>query len=292
MRRAFTLVELLVVLGVTMMLIGMIMPAIQKVRASADKMTCASQLRQIGVALHHYHFDYQRFPPGLTLNRSTEQFPYMSWLTRILPYMEQDAAWNQTLSAYGQDRYPFNNPPHAQFSKPMRLYACPADERLVDAQPTRKGYIVGLTSYLGALGTSWNKPDGILSVGSKVRLTDIFDGTSHTIIVGERPPSPDFWFGWWYASVGIGGTGAPDVLLGGAELNGFGNYVPGCPPGPYFFKPGDTNNMSDIFHYWSLHPGGANFLMADGSLQFLRYDASAILPALCTRNGGEAVEIP
>ncbi|MFT3879404.1 MAG: DUF1559 domain-containing protein [Gemmatales bacterium] len=274
------------------MLIGMLMPAIQKVRAAASRIACASQLRQLGIALHLYHHDYQAFPSGVLSNRPTQQFPYMSWLTRILPYLEQDAAWNAVQHAYTLDRYPFHNPPHSYFSKVMPLFTCPADDRLVDPQPTRKGYIVGLTSYVGCLGTSWNQPDGILSVNSRVRLTDVHDGTSHTIMVGERPPSPDYWFGWWYASSGVAGTGSPDLLLGGYENNAFGTYVPGCPPGPYFFKQGDVNNMSDIFHFWSLHPGGSHFLMADGSAVFLKYDAAPIIPALSTRSGGEAVELP
>jgi len=291
-RRAFTLVELLVVVGLCCMLIGMIMPAIQKVRAAADKLTCANQLRQLGTALHLYHNDYLAFPAGLTSNKPTQQFPNMSWMARILPYVEMDSAWNQIQAAYQIDRSPFKNPPHAYFSKPIKLFGCPSDERVSDPRPTRKGYIVGLTSYVGCLGTSWNQPDGMLSLDSRVRLTDVRDGTTHTIMVGERPPSPDFWFGWWYASVGVVGTGSPDLLLGGYENNAFGSYVPGCPPGPYFFKPGDLNNMSDIFHFWSLHPTGAHFLMADASVQFLNYDAAPIIRALSTRSGGEVVEVP
>lgn len=291
-RRAFTLVELLVVMGVSFMLVGLLMPAIQKVRAAADRMICASQLRQIGIAAQHYHGDYNALPPGLSSNKPGESYPYMSWLTRLLPYLEQDAQWKVTLNAYSKDRYPFNNPPHANFSLVMKNYICPADERLVQPQVTRKGLIVGLTSYLGVVGESWNKPNGCLFVDSRVRLTDIYDGTSHTILAGERPPSPDFWFGWWYASVGVAGTGCPDLLLGGRENNPFGSYISGCPPGPYSFGPGKLDNMCDVFHFWSLHPGGAQFLMADGSTHFLGYDAAPLIPALCTRNGGEVLELP
>ncbi len=291
-RRGFTLVELLVVMGVIFMLIGMMMPAIQKVRAAADKMICASQLRQIGIAAHHYHADYGALPPGLTSNAPGQQMPYVSWLTRLLPYIEQDAAWSETLASYSKDKCPFHNPPHANFSRVMRNFNCPADERVAQPQGTRKGYIVGLTSYLGVIGTSWNKPDGLLYVNSRVRLTDIHDGTTHTILSGERPPSPGFWFGWWYASVGVAGTGSPDLLLGGKENNAFGSYIPGCPPGPYSFGPGKPDNMCDVFHFWSMHPGGAQFLMADSSVHFLNYSAAPLIPALCTRRGGEVVELP
>jgi hypothetical protein len=291
-RAAFTLVELLVVLGVTFMLIGMLMPAIQKVRAAADRMMCAHKLRQLGVALHHYHADYHVLPPGVSSNKPTSQYPYMSWLNRLLPYLEEDATWNQTISAYQQDRYPFHVPPHSNFSKPVKHFACPSDERLQEAQVTRNGLIVGLTSYLGVLGSSWNQPDGCLFLDSRISLPQIHDGTSNTIVVGERPPSPDFWFGWWYASVGVVGTGSPDLLLGGKENNAFGSYVAGCPTGPYVFTPGKLDNMCDVFHFWSLHPGGAHFLMGDASVHFLKYSAAPIIPDLCTRNGGEGVSLP
>ena len=242
--------------------------------------------------LHLYHNDYDVLPSGINSDKPTQLFPNLSWLAKLLPYIEQDAAWNQSQKAYLLDRYPFNNPPHEYFSRPMKLFACPADQRVHEAQPTKKGYVAGLTSYVGVLGTSWNQPDGCLYVDSKVKLSSIYDGTSHTICVGERPPSPDFWFGWWYASVGLTGTGSPDMLLGGYENNAFGSYVGSCPTGPYVFARGQIDNMCDVFHFWSLHPGGAHFLMADASVHFLNYSAAPLIPGLCTRNGGEVVEIP
>lgn len=289
---AFTLVELLVVFGVIFILIDMIMPAIQKVRAAADRLVCANQLRQLGTALHMYHGDYGALPSGVSPNRPNTPYPYLGWQARILPHVEQDTAWNQIQQAYRANRSPFVSPPHTYFSKPLKLFPCPSDERLVDAQLTRRGLVVGLTSYVGVLGSSWNQPDGCLYVDSRVRLTDIRDGTTQTIMVGERPPSPDFWFGWWYASVGVVGTGSPDLLLGGKENNAFGSYVGGCPTGPYVFAQGKLDNMCDVFHFWSLHPGGAHFLMADASVHFLNYSAAPLIPELCTRNGGEMVELP
>ncbi|HMP15596.1 MAG TPA: DUF1559 domain-containing protein, partial [Gemmatales bacterium] len=153
------------------------------------------------------------YPLGYPPNRPNTPYPYLGWQARLLPYLEQDTAWNQIIAAYRSDRRPFNNPPHEYFSKPMKLFACPADERLTLAQYSRQGLIVGFTSYIGVLGTSWNQPNGCLYVDSKVKLTNIYDGTSHRTCVGERPPSPDFWFGWWYARVGVAGTGSPDLLL-------------------------------------------------------------------------------
>jgi prepilin-type processing-associated H-X9-DG protein len=143
------------------------------------------------------------------------------------------------------------------------------------------------------LGTSFPLSDGVLFIDSRVRIADITDGTSNTIIVGERPPSADFWYGWWYAGYGQQGTGSGDMLLGAREQNASGNpFVFGCSPGPYHFAPGKVDNQCDLFHFWSLHSGGAYFLFADGSVHFLTYDADSVLPALATRAGREAVELP
>lgn len=80
------------------------------------------------------------------------------------------------------------------------------------------------------------------------------------------------------------------MLLGVREKNIGGPYVPAsCPPGPYHFQPGRLDQPCDLFHFWSLHAGGANFLFADGSVHFLAYSADDILPALATRSGGEAI---
>jgi len=104
--------------------------------------------------------------------------------------------------------------------------------------------------------------------------------------------SADFWYGWWYAGFGQRGTGSADLLLGVRERNVGGGYVSSCPPGPYHFQPGCVDQQCDLFHFWRLHPGGAHFLYADGSVHFLTYEADRVLPALATRAGGEVVELP
>jgi prepilin-type processing-associated H-X9-DG protein len=123
-------------------------------------------------------------------------------------------------------------------------------------------------------------------------LTDISDGTSNTLMVGERPPSPDEAAGWWYAGWGQGKEGSADMVLGVQEQYSSQFYVVDCPPGPYQFGAGSLKNPCDMFHFWSLHPGGTNFLMADGSVHFLHYDAAPLMPALATRNGREIVSLP
>ncbi len=291
-RRAFTLIELLVVIAIVAVLLGLLLPAVQKVRAAASRLQCTNNLKQLGLALHGYHDSRSVLPPGVTSNRRGEAFPRMTWLTRLLPFIEQDALWRLALGAYDFERVPFHNPPHIAFSIPVRGFACPDDSRTLTVQNTHRGFRPALTSYVGVLGTSFDRSEGILSLDSRVRLTDITDGTSSTLMVGERPPSADFWYGWWYAGVGQMGTGSGDMLLGVRERNVGGTYVAPCPRGPYHFGPGRTTEQCDLFHFWSLHAGGAHFLFADGSVHFLAYSADPLLPALATRAGGEIAELP
>lgn len=292
-RTAFTLIELLVVVAIIGTLIALLLPAVQKTRAAAARISCTNNLKQIGLALHHYHDHNSVLPPGLTLPQKGEPYPRMGWLTRLLPLLEQQPLWELTQTAYAEQRsYPFTFP-HYGIMTPVAMFRCPADDRLDRPQPTHERLRVALTSYLGVLGTNFQENGGVLYGGSRVRFADITDGMSNTLMAGERPPSPDFWYGWWYAAEGQGKTGSGDTVLGVRELHeASARYATDCPPGPYRFGPGDRNQQCDLFHFWSLHPGGANFLFADGSVQFLTYDADDILPALATRAGGEVVERP
>ncbi len=291
-RRAFTLIELLVAIAIISVLIGLLLPAVQKVRQAAARMSCQNNLKQIGLALHHFHDIDAAFPTGVTSARPGEPYPRMAWPARLLPFLEQEPLWRATDGAYQYQPVPFVNPPHVGFGTPVRVFSCPMDGRTSDPQPTHQNLRAALTSYVGVLGTTYDRTDGVLHVDSRVRIADILDGTSNTIMVGERPPSADCWYGWWYAGFGQAGTGSGDMLLGARERNFGGPYVSGCPPGPYRFQAGRLSEQCDLFHFWSLHPGGAHFLFADGSVRFLAYDADAILPALATRAGGETVSLP
>ena len=179
----------------------------------------------------------------------------------------------------------------------IKLYACPADSRTFDAadvfiEQSNIVRRVAFTSYLGNEGTNQFSHDGVLYVDSTTRMSDIVDGTSTTLLVGERPPSADLVFGWWYAGTGQEGTGSADSVLGARELCTQRPYYLTCPDGPYDFGPGQITNQCDAFHYWSLHVNGANFVFADGSLRFLTYAANPILPALATRAGSESIDLP
>jgi prepilin-type processing-associated H-X9-DG protein len=121
-----------------------------------------------------------------------------------------------------------------------------------------------------------------------VRLTDILDGTSNTLAVEERPPSADHGWGWWYAGWVQAKIGSLDSITGISELNITSGAYPLC---PYEFGPGQIDQQCDVYHFWSLHSGGANFASADGSVHFFAYSAADILPALATRAVGETVNL-
>lgn len=292
-RPAFALIELLVVIATIATLIGLLLPAVQKMRMAAARISCTNNFKQIGLALHQYHDTLGSLPPGITPALQGEAFPLMGWLTRVLPFIEQEPLWSLTRIAYEEEPSKPYKLPHYGIMSPIKSFSCPADDRTQGVHPTHYGLLVALTDYLGNLGTNYTIDNGVLYWGSHTRLTDITDGTSNTLLVGERPPSPDFWYGWWYAGEGQEKSGSGDTVLGVRELHGPSDpYTSSCPPGPYHFVFGNLNNMCDTFHFWSLHSGGANFLFADGSVDFLSYSADNILPALSTRSGGEAVSRP
>lgn len=181
---------------------------------------------------------------------------------------------------------------HSGLLKVVTLYHCPSAPRSGSAHWTHENRPVALTSCVGNAGTNYVTKDGMLYLDSKIRPGQIRDGLGNTILIGERPPATDAWYGWWYAGVGQQASGVPDMLLGASELNQHTTYdSAACPEGPYQFGPGDIEQQCDLFHYWSLHSGGANFAFCDGSVRFLSYEIGPdILPASATIDGGEPVE--
>jgi prepilin-type N-terminal cleavage/methylation domain-containing protein/prepilin-type processing-associated H-X9-DG protein len=293
-RRAFTLIELLVVLAILGTLMGLLLSAVQKVREAAARAACVNNLRQCALALHTYHNDRGAFPPGFRSGTAAQPMPYSGWTLSVLPYVEQQGLYAQALASYAAQVSPFRPTPHPGLSGPVRVFACPADARVPGPQTALVTKdLVALTSYLGVSGRDYATWDGVLYPDSQVRVADVTDGTSCTLMLGERPPSPDLQFGWSYAGVGQQFTGSADLILGVREQN----LLPvsqgsACGPGAYPFSPGQFNDPCGLFHYWSPHPGGAHFALADGSVRFLNYDANPLMPALASRAGGEAVEVP
>ncbi len=290
-RQGSTLLERLVVLGIIAVLVGLLLPAVQRVREAAARAACASNLKQIGLALHNYHDTQTRFPPGFSLQADGSRYPYLGWTGRILPYVEQDSLWQRILRAFADDPHPFifygDSEQTVIMGIVVKNYVCPSDPRTFQAAD-KGGVLIAFTSYLGVSGTASERQDGLLFKDSSVSMSQITDGTSNTLLAGERPPSTDLSFGWWYRGWGQRIDGSAEMLLGVQERDWLGSRY-ACPPGPYAYGPGRIANQCDMFHFWSVHPGGANFVFADGSVRFLAYSAQPSMPALATRSGGEVV---
>ncbi len=344
-RSGFTLIELLVVIAIIGILIALLLPAVQKVREAANRSKCTNDLKQIGLALHNYHDNNGYLPPATDNSpppsaRGSNYYWGWSWMARILPYVEQPNLYQQAdtfARTVSDDPWTGGNPAgNPALRTVLSTWQCPSDNRVYLSQyvPGQVGkggggetLDVAFTSYLGVSGIHsfntggsrtpvWSEgaihaynppPSGGGNDLQKTRLADIIDGLSNTLFVGERPPSKDLVFGWWFAGAGEPNnanslSGASDVVLGVREENY--NVYADCPRGNstglitgYRFAAGDLNSNCDQFHFWSLHPGGANFLLGDGSVHFFTYSIddgtdNSIMIALATRAGGEPVEAP
>jgi prepilin-type N-terminal cleavage/methylation domain-containing protein/prepilin-type processing-associated H-X9-DG protein len=330
-RRGFSLIELLVVIAIIAILIGLLLPAVQKVRSAAARMRCVNNLKQIGIALHSYHDLYGALPSAIQEPVPPAYKPvdyrYVSWMARILPFVEQPALYKTMQDAYASQPVdqgnPFLSPPHVGLGTVLDIYKCPSDSREYVAQmitgsaSQNTSITVAFTAYLAVNGQNLSTHDGMIYWNSHTTFADVTDGTSNTLMVGERPPSADLVFGWWYAGVGQSFlrpgetyTGSCDVSLGINELNlQFSGFAPedSCPRGPYYFGyslqpapqygtykgPGTMQNPCDQFHFWSLHSNGSNFLFGDGAVRFLIYETPIkLMTGLGTRAGGEPVSPP
>ncbi len=225
-RGAFTLIELLVVIAIIGVLIGLLLAAVQNVRAAAARMACTNNMRQIGIALHHHHDTHQGFPPGVSYRDGADPYPFMGWQTRLLPFLEQENLWKQAQDAYVRDPRFLHNPPHTGLAAVLPVYACPSDSRTLSVHSIGTALQVAFTAYLGVEGTNQFRKDGLLYLDSRTRFADITDGASNTLLVGERPPSADGILGWWYAGEGQAKDGSADMVLGVQEHN-VGTYYLG-----------------------------------------------------------------
>lgn len=312
-RRAFTLIELLVVIAIIALLLALLLPAIQKVRAAADRMLCGSNMRQLVIALHHYHGDFKRFPLAYTDVASTEA--WHNWMAYTLPYVEgQNLAkgYNYTIPWWvGTNR--------DIVIQRMKIVQCPSTpnpERIQDKPETTPPNKTGSCGdYFAVAGVH---PDINLSLPAtqqvntssdlrgalcwfdpnlnKInRFEEIRDGTTNTIMIGECAGREDVYRGREFFAVNY--TGSPRVRArGGAWATTDNAYMIGqrnpwhasfgIIPGPV-----RINNSNEWGHcFYSFHPSGANFAFADGSVRFMGESTSLwTLAVLCTRSGGESL---
>lgn len=284
-----TLLELLVVLSIIAILIALTAAGVQKVRAASARAVCLDRLRQLGLGLQHMHSQDGRLPAGMT-SPDDPKMPFVTWHARILPFIEREAMWRQTVEAFAANR-DFLTLPHEPIrSQVVPPFVCPADH-FAQGRAEIPGRTHAYTSYLGSNGLRSTRNDGVLFLDSKIRLTNITDGTSQTLMIGERSPGgAKGALGWWYAGWGIEKNGEAEVHLG-VRINHAGQYGAGCST-PAHFQARPIADACTPFQFGSVHSGGAHFAFADGSAKFLAYSIDPYLPALATRAGGEAFSLP
>jgi prepilin-type N-terminal cleavage/methylation domain-containing protein/prepilin-type processing-associated H-X9-DG protein len=322
--RGFTLVELLVVIAIIGILIALLLPAVQAARESARRTQCNNQLHQLAVAAHNYVDVNKMFPPGYHIMRanpstgvnfSMPNFRGISLFVHLLPYIEQDQLHD------GWDYIdPINNTAGGGSSKTAQVLKnliCPTDQ--IPKNPVLNGTnrFYGVTSYGGNGGRRSHPPvsstaDGVFHTTGPssspvanqkpVPVADVLDGTANTILFGERShydPNFDSYpgifepigeWGWWGPSGGQ--FGSSDVTMSAFAPINYRIPLPmGAPAAPATITPGLEEQR--VCAFGSLHPSGANFALADGSVRFVSQNLSTIvLTRLCTRRGGEAQVAP
>jgi prepilin-type N-terminal cleavage/methylation domain-containing protein len=280
--RGFTLIELLVVIAIIAILIALLVPAVQKVRDAAARTQCVNNLKQIGVACHNFEGNWRCLPNSW---QSPDSRFIWGWMGQILPFIEQDSIYNSLLP-----------PTYSGVEKTIPTFICPSDPRDVAGDAAAFGW--GLTDYVGISGydyyTQLSSPQaGIFAWVAQfppalIKMATIRDGTSNTIMVGERPYSTDVYWGWWaqYDAIDTGSGAANSFAIYSQDNNGNP-----CPPPPYYYGngPKDVTNPCSFNQLWSNHAGGGHFAFGDGSVRFVSYGASLIVPLMATMKGGELI---
>jgi prepilin-type N-terminal cleavage/methylation domain-containing protein/prepilin-type processing-associated H-X9-DG protein len=298
-RRGFTLIELLVVIAIIAILVALLLPAVQQAREAARRASCRNNLRQIGLALHNYHDAYKMFPSGWVGARPGQGHVVyggngFGWGAMILPQLEQAPLYNQInfrasiIDATG-------TPSNLSLIKTLLpVYFCPSDPKpaawtINDATSGAPLAELATTNYVGLFGPEdydncaaagpgfQCKGSGVFYHNSSVRIRDILDGTSGTMMVGEHRTIGQRGFYTTWSGVVPGGEDAIARVLGVTDHTPNSNNE-------------STPGALHIDDFSSYHPGGVHFIFADGHVQFIAENINpAVFQALSTIHGNEVV---
>ncbi len=275
-QRGFTLVELLVVIAIIGILVGLLLPAVQAAREAARRCQCANNLAQLGLAIHTHEFNAERFPSGV-INatgpiRNEPIGQHVSWLVQILPQMEQTALYRNFDQEAGT---------YAEANQKVRLarvpsFLCPSSP---EGGPSGDEKRPGISNYAGCHHDTEAPIDatnnGVLFMNSRLRFSQILDGSSQTILAGEMLPRKGD-LGW------VSGTRS--------TLRNAGSFLP--PPSPAFNaltpQAEEVPGSLIVGGFSSYHTGGSNFAFADGAVRFLSLSMTqGLLRQLGNRADGE-----
>jgi len=300
-RRGFTLVELLVVIAIIAVMIGLLLPAVQKVREAANRIKCANNLKQIGLSVHNFHDTNGHLPPGIGYTPLVTGGVWgQSWF-HMLPYLEQDNLYRSALGPVALPTgpitiyCPINN---KVYSQPLRVFLCPSDPSVgPGGVVTVNGFTWGACCYAGNSQVISAIPG---DPQATTRLADITDGTSNTIHYAEKYArcsstslSLDGGSFWAYSAFRAVDLPPPMNPPGGPFRPGFAIPVPTWPnsigPGSMFqVQPTPYLGNCDPTRAATAHPGGMLVCLADGSVRTLAPGMSGdTWWAAVTPSGGE-----
>ncbi len=299
-RFGFTLIELLVVIAIIAILIGLLVPAVQKVREAASRTRCINNEKQIGLALHAYHDVNKRLPMGqfnLFANDSTINYNRACWFQMILPYVEQSALYNGMIgSLTTSGNYAYSNAPGRETI--VATFMCSSDPgspknmtagaaSAAASQGFHSNYVLCAGNTLFGNAGGGASLNGVFYPLSKTKMTDITDGTSNTAFGSEVILVPDTGshdlrgrvYNTWQGNVLFSTLYPPNTTVGDQS-----DYCIAAPMAPCAALGGSNLVQSAR----SMHPGGVNVLMGDGTVRFVSNSVSTTTwNAVGSRSSGE-----